>query len=190
MLSNLVHKKIVLASSSPRRQELLRQMQIPFVVRTKKVSEVFPKGLKANEVTDFLASLKADAFELKENELLITADTIVWHNNKVLGKPETVDDATKTLQALSAETHQVITSVCLKSTDKKIVFSDITDVTFKALSSEEIAFYIENYKPFDKAGGYGIQEWIGHIGITRMTGSYFNVMGLPTQKLYEYLMTF
>ncbi len=192
MLSNILDKKIILASSSPRRQELLQQMQIPFTVKTKEVDEIYPKHLKASEVTDFLADLKAEAFfdELKNNELLITADTIVWHNDKVLGKPKTDEDAINILQGLSGNTHQVITSVCIKSTTKKVVFSDTTNVTFKKLSNEEISFYIKNYQPFDKAGSYGIQEWIGHIGITKIEGSYFNVMGLPTQKLYNELVKF
>ncbi|MBS9767297.1 MAG: septum formation protein Maf [Flavobacteriaceae bacterium] len=185
-------QKIILASASPRRQELLQQMKVPFVVKTKEVDEVYSDNLKGREVTEFLANLKADAFseELQSDELLITADTIVWHKDKVLGKPKTAEDAMKMLRRLSGNTHQVITSVCLKTTTKKVVFSEVTEVTFKHLSDAEISFYIEQYQPFDKAGSYGIQEWIGHIGITKIEGSYFNVMGLPTQQLYEHLKAF
>ncbi len=187
-----VPQKIILASASPRRQELLKQMEVPFTVKLKEVEEICPSDLKGEEVTEYLASLKADAFsdELQPDELLITADTIVWHNDKVLGKPKTQDDAVRILRRLSGDTHQVITSVCLKSTSKKIVFSEVTQVTFKHLSEDEISFYVDNYRPFDKAGSYGIQEWIGHIGILKIEGSYFNVMGLPTQQLYQHLKAF
>lgn len=181
---------IILASNSPRRQELLGQMGLSFKVKTKEVEEIYPSHLQAHEVTEFLAVLKSDALTLNTNELLITADTIVWHHHKVVGKPKNSEEAFQTLQELSGNTHKVITSVCLKTTTKKIVFSEVTQVVFKKLSDQEIQHYITTYQPFDKAGGYGIQEWIGHIGIVEIKGSYFNVMGLPTQKLYEQLQLF
>lgn len=192
MTALLPHKKVILASGSPRRFELLKQLNIPFKVRLKEVDEAYPKHLQAEEITQFLATLKANAFtnELKKEEILITADTMVWHKNKALGKPKTKEEAIKILQQLSDSTHDVITSVCVKSTEKEVVFSEVTKVTFKKLLDEEILFYIDNYQPFDKAGSYGIQEWIGYIGITKIEGSYFNVMGLPTQKLYDILTRF
>lgn len=190
-MDSLLKKNIILASASPRRHELLKQLNIPFTVVTKNIDETYPKHLQAEQITHFLATLKANAFtELNNDDLLITADTIVWHKNTALGKPKNENEAIKILQQLSGKTHQVITSVCVKSNEKEIVFNDITNVTFKKLSEKEIHFYIDTYQPFDKAGSYGIQEWIGHIGITKIEGSYFNVMGLPTQKLYEVLSNF
>lgn len=191
MMNSLLKKNIILASASPRRHELLKQLNIPFTVVTKNIDETYPKHLQAEQITHFLATLKANAFtELNNDDLLITADTIVWHKNTALGKPKNKNEAIKILQQLSGKTHQVITSVCVKSNEKEIVFNDTTNVTFKKLSEKEIHFYIDTCQPFDKAGSYGIQEWIGHIGITKIEGSYFNVMGLPTQKLYEVLSNF
>ena len=144
-----------------------------------------------NEITDYLAVLKANAFEgeLIENEILVTSDTIVWHKNKALGKPKDYDDAFQILKTLSNETHEVITSVCFKTTKNSTVFHEITKVTFSNLSDESIHYYLKNYKPFDKAGAYGIQEWIGFIGVSKIEGSYANVMGMPTDKVFNYLLT-
>ncbi len=192
MLDNLKKYELVLASQSPRRQELLRDLGLRFTVKTLDVDESFPAGLGMTEVPVFLAELKAEAFRpfLKNNQLVITADTIVWLDGKVLGKPEGRDQAFAMLRDLSGKKHQVLTGVCLLSAEKKDSFYVSTDVWFKTLSDEEIAFYLDYYKPYDKAGAYGIQEWIGYIGIQRIEGSYFNVMGLPVQKLYEHLRVF
>lgn len=163
-----------------------------FEIRLKEIEEVFPHSLQSLEITDYLAQLKAAAFdgELQENELLITSDTLVWHNKKALGKPKDYDDAFKMLEELSNATHEVITSVCFKTKHSSEIVNDITKVTFGELSSEAITFYLDNYKPFDKAGSYGIQEWIGLIGIKNIEGSYTNVVGLPTEKVYQYLINF
>jgi septum formation protein len=145
--------------------------------------------LKAEEITDYLAELKANAFEgeLKANEILVTSDTIVWHNEKALGKPKDEEEAFAILKSLSNTTHEVITSVCFKTAEKTEVVNEMTKVTFNDLSDEAIRYYLENYKPYDKAGAYGIQEWIGFIGVSKIEGSYANVMGMPTDKVYEYL---
>lgn len=193
MLSEkLKHHQLILASGSPRRQELLKQLDIDFKIQVKEIDEVYPSNLKAEEITNYLAKLKAAAFEneLKESEIIITSDTIVWHMDQPLEKPKTKEQAIEMLQLLSNTSHKVITSVCIKSTLKEHVFFDTTLVYFKKLSLEEITYYVENYKPFDKAGGYGIQEWIGFIGVTKLEGSYFNVMGFPVHKLYEELLIF
>lgn len=191
MLSEkLKNYKLILASGSPRRQQFFRDLHLDFEIRLKEVEEVYPEHLKANEVTDFLAELKANAFDLSENEILVTSDTIVWLNEKVLGKPKNYEDAFVILKKLSGNTHEVITSVCLKSTEKTKVFHVITKVTFSDLTDEMIRFYLDNYKPFDKAGAYGIQEWIGLVGIEKIEGSYTNVVGLPTEKFYKELLCF
>lgn len=181
---------IILASGSPRRQQFLKDLHLDFEIRLKNIDETYPDTLKATEITDYLADLKSKPFddELTENDLLITSDTIVWFKDKALGKPKNKQEAVKILQKLSGQTHQVITSVSVKNKGFQTIFNDITDVKFKDLSIEEINFYIDNYKPFDKAGSYGIQEWIGKIGIEKIEGSYFNVMGLPVHKLYDELM--
>ena len=181
--------KILLASGSPRRQQFFKNMDVDFEIRLKEVDEIYPSELQAAEITDFLSKLKAAAFEgdLNQNELLVTSDTIVWHNNRALGKPKDFDDAFAILKSLSDSTHEVITSVCLKTLEKTHVFHEITKVTFCELSDEAIKYYLDHYKPFDKAGAYGIQEWIGLTGITKIEGSYTNVVGLPTQKVYEYI---
>lgn len=191
MLSEkLKNYKLILASGSPRRQQFFRDLNLDFEIRLKEIDEVYPEHLKASEVTDFLAELKAAAFDLKENEILITSDTIVWLDQKVLGKPKNYEDAFVILQELSGNTHQVITSVCLKSSEKKKVFNVTTKVTFSELTEEMIRFYLDNFKPFDKAGAYGIQEWIGLVGIEKIEGSYTNVVGLPTEKFYKELICF
>jgi septum formation protein len=189
---NLTNREIILASKSPRRQQLLHDLGLKFTVQSLDIPEHFPEGLGMTEVPVYLAELKAQAFLplLQENQLVITADTIVWLDGRVLNKPANFDEGFHMLKALSGAKHQVVTGVCLLTSEKKISFYSLTDVWFKALSDEEIRFYLENYKPYDKAGAYGIQEWIGYIGITRIEGSFFNVMGLPIQQVYEHLRTF
>lgn len=191
MLNN--NYKIILASNSPRRQELLRLMGIEFQIRVKPVDECFPDDLTPDEVALYLCEKKAMAFdrsELKMGELLITADTIVCLENEIMNKPEDRSHAIEMLQKLSGKKHQVITGVALRSLEKMTSFTVSTDVVFKELFDDEISFYVDNYKPFDKAGAYGIQEWIGFVGIERIDGSYFNVVGLPTARLYRELNDF
>jgi septum formation protein len=180
---------LILASGSPRRQQFFKDLDLDFEIRLKDVEEIYPPELKAVEITDFLALLKANAFEgeLKENEILVTSDTIVWHRNKALGKPKNAEEAFEMIKSMSGTTHEVITSVCFKTSTASTLLSDVTKVTFKDLSDEAILYYIENYKPYDKAGAYGIQEWFGFMAVAKVEGSYTNVMGLPTAKVYEYL---
>ena len=190
MLKNKLQKyKLILASGSPRRQQFFKDLDLDFEIRLKEIEEIFPPELKAEEITNYLAKLKANAFEgeLRANEILITSDTIVWHNNKALGKPKDAQDAFEILKSLSNATHEVITSVCFKTHLDSTLIYEVTQVTFNELSDEAIRYYIENYKPFDKAGAYGIQEWIGFVGVSKIEGSYANVMGMPTDKVYEYL---
>ena len=185
----LQHKRIILASGSPRRQQFLRELDIDFTIQIKEVEEIYPNHLQASEITIFLAELKANAFDLlEENEILITSDTIVWHENKALGKPKDAQDAFEMLQTLSGKTHEVITSVCFKTKNSLDTITETTKVTFNSLSDEAIRYYIETYKPFDKAGSYGIQEWIGLVGIAKIEGSYTNVVGLPVDKVYQKLI--
>ena len=181
---------IILASASPRRQELFKELGLKFIIKVKSIEEKYPSNLKKEEITNFLAELKAKVFEdeLTDKDIVITSDTIVWHHNKALGKPKNKEEAVQMLQKLSGTKHKVITSICIKTLNSQKVFFDTTIVHFKHLTPQEIEFYVENYKPFDKAGGYGIQEWIGFIGVTKLEGSYFNVMGLPVHKLYEELL--
>ena len=193
MLKEKLNKiNIILASGSPRRQQFFKEMDLHYTIRLKEIEEIYPENLKAEEITNFLAELKANAFEneLKENDVLVTSDTIVWLNGKALGKPKDYDDAFKMLQQLANQTHEVITSVCLKSIDKTDVFHSVTKVTFANLSDEAIRYYLDNYQPFDKAGSYGIQDWIGLIGISKIEGSYTNVVGLPTEMLFQKLMNY
>jgi septum formation protein len=182
---------LILASGSPRRQQFFKDLDLDFEIRLKDVEEIFPPELKGSEITDYLAELKAAAFEgeLKPNEILITSDTIVWHNDKALGKPKDEEDAFNILKSLSNTTHDVITSVCFRTNEKSVVINETTKVTFTVLTDEAILYYLKNYKPYDKAGAYGIQEWIGFVGVAKVEGSYTNVMGLPTHRVYEYLST-
>lgn len=182
----------ILASKSPRRHELLHSLGINFSVRTKEVDENYPDSLKREEIAIYLAKLKASAFanELAENDLLITADTIVWLNGEVFGKPADRNDAIRILRKLSGNEHQVISGVCLTSIKRQKTFFSVSNVQFKQLSEAEIQFYVDEYKPFDKAGAYGIQEWIGYIGITHIEGSFYNVIGLPVQQLYSEIIRF
>lgn len=183
--------KIILASSSPRRAELLKALKIDFTIEKYDFIEQFPSTLASEKVAMFLAEEKANQINtLKNNELVITSDTIVVINNEVLGKPINKNQAIEMLEKLSDSSHKVITGVCIKNLTQQITFDDITTVFFKKLTKEEILFYVDNFKPYDKAGSYGIQEWIGLIGIEKIEGSYFNVMGLPVNKVYENLQKF
>ena len=187
MLDNLKNYHIILASNSPRRRELLAGLGIEYEVRTiDGIDESYPTDLPVELIAEYIAAEKAAAYQrqMAADELLITADTIVVVAGEVMGKHHDADDARRMLRKLSNCTHQVITGVCLTTTDRQRRFSVTTDVTFKALTDEEIDYYITNYRPYDKAGAYGIQEWIGYIGVTGLNGSYFNVMGLPVQRIY------
>ena len=187
MLDNLKNYRIILASNSPRRRELLSGLGISYEVRTLAgIDESYPADLPVEQIAEYIAVEKAAAYkrQMASGELIITADTIVVVAGEVMGKPHDADDARRMLRKLSNCTHQVITGVCLTTVEKQRRFSVITDVTFKALTDDEIDYYIANYRPFDKAGAYGIQEWIGYIGVTGLHGSYFNVMGLPVQRIY------
>ena len=185
----LANYSIILASGSPRRQQFFKDLDLEFEIRLKEIEEIYPQELKAGEITNYLAELKANAFEgeLNDNEILITSDTIVWHKDKALGKPIDKEDAFAILKSLSNATHEVITSVCFKTKNKTELISEITKVTFNPLTDAVIDYYLEHYKPYDKAGAYGIQEWIGFIGVAKVEGSYTNVMGMPTDKVFEYL---
>ena len=185
----LKNHTVILASSSPRRQKFFKELDLDFVIQIKEVEENYPKELKGTEITDFLADLKSKPFtNLSKNDLLITSDTIVWLNDKALGKPKNEEEAFAMLKELSGKKHEVITSISIRSSVFQKIINDKTAVYFKEITDEEINYYIKNYKPFDKAGSYGIQEWLGFIAIHKMEGSYFNVAGLPIHKLYKELM--
>ncbi len=193
MLQNITNKyNIILASKSPRRQQLLGEIVDEFTIKTKEVEEIYPPELKREEVAVFLSDLKANAFEtdLQDNDLIITSDTIVCLGDRVLGKPKDEQESFEMLTDLCGNTHEVITAVTLLSKGKRTTFYDVTKVTFYPLTEEEIKFYIQKCEPFDKAGSYGIQEWMGYVGIERMEGEFFNVMGLPLHKLYRELKSF
>ncbi len=179
---------IVLASGSPRRQQFFRDLGLDFEIRLREVDEVFSPHLKHTQITDYLAQLKANAFDhLAPDELLITSDTLVWHRGQAVGKPKDAADAFDILKSLSGSTHEVVTSVCFRTNDRTDIINDTTKVTFKELPDEAIHYYIEAYQPFDKAGAYGVQEWIGYVAVSRIEGSYTNVMGLPMAKVFDYL---
>jgi septum formation protein len=192
MFENLKDYRILLASKSPRRKELLAGLNISFEVASLEVEELFPEKLPMEEIPVFLAKLKAEPFksEIDDRTLVITADTIVWIDGEVLGKPLDHFHAVEMLRKLSGRKHTVVTGVCLTSRTKQVAFYSSTDVWFKKLSDQEIEYYLSLYHPYDKAGSYGVQEWIGYIAIDRIEGSYFNVMGLPVQHLYEELRRF
>ena len=180
---------IILASESPRRQKFFKDLDIDFTIQIKKVQEIYPNNLIGTEITDYLADLKSKEFNnLKIKDILITSDTIVWLNNEALGKPKTKEEAYRMLRSLSGKKHEVITSISIKSKNFQKILNDITAVYFKEISDEEIYYYIDNYSPFDKAGAYGIQEWLGFIAIDKIDGSFFNVVGLPVHKLYKELL--
>tara|TARA_R110002020_G_scaffold1998_1_gene9132 strand:- start:42426 stop:43013 length:588 start_codon:yes stop_codon:yes gene_type:complete len=191
MLNELLkNHTLIVASASPRRQAFLKQMGLDFEIRLKEVQEVYPPSLKGGEISEYLAQLKAAAFQgdLKEGDILLTSDTVVWHKGASLAKPSDAAEAHNMLTRLSNDWHEVITSVCFTTVAKQKTFSSITHVRFKPLTEGEIHFYIENYGPYDKAGGYGIQEWIGLIGIEEIKGSHPNVVGLPTHLVHKTLM--
>ncbi|MBQ8225525.1 MAG: septum formation protein Maf [Bacteroides sp.] len=190
MLDNLKKYKVILASNSPRRKELLTGLGVDYEVRTlPDIDESYPDTLQGADIPLYISKEKADAYRtlLQPGELMITADTIVWLEGRVLGKPTDREDAIRMIQAMSGKKHEVFTGVCLTTTDWQHSFSARTEVHFARLSEEEIAYYVDNYHPMDKAGAYGVQEWIGFIGVENISGSYFNIMGLPVQRLYREL---
>ena len=192
MFENLNKYHIILASNSPRRRELLSGLGIDFEVKVlPDIQENYPASLPVKDIAQYIAKEKADAYrsELSTSDLVITADTVVIVDDEVMGKPADASDAFSMLRKLSGRKHQVITGVCLLTTTSQRLFSVVTDVAFKELSDDEIQYYISHYRPFDKAGAYGIQEWIGYIGVTGIEGSYFNVMGFPVQRVYRELAT-
>jgi septum formation protein len=188
--NKLKEYQLILASASPRRQQFFREMEIDFTVHPIHVKEIYPDHLKGAEISDYLAELKAAGYEkkLEIKDILITSDTVVWHDNASLAKPADPDEAFSMLNTLSNDWHEVITSVCFTTREQQKTVNQCTRVKFKELTSGEIEYYIRNYNPFDKAGGYGIQDWIGLIGIEEIQGSYTNVVGLPTQLVYKTLM--
>ncbi len=189
LVGNQMMKKIILSSNSPRRKELLAGLDIPFEVKVLSgIDESYPEGLGVEEIPQYIAMEKAAAYDIAEDEIVITADTVVVLGDAILGKPVDESDAKNMLRALSGNTHRVVTGVCITSADKQRKFSVVSEVTFKVLSDTEIDYYVNRYRPFDKAGAYGIQEWIGYVGVTSLKGSYFNVMGLPVQRIYEELI--
>ncbi|MCQ2231610.1 MAG: Maf-like protein [Paludibacteraceae bacterium] len=185
--------KIILASNSPRRKELLGGLELSFEVKTiKGLEESYPAELVEGEIPLFLARQKASAYDsmIEADTMIITADTIVWLGDEVMGKPKSREEAIRMLTKLAGNTHQVYTGVCVKTAEKEVCFVDRADVTFTQLTPEEIAFYVDKYKPFDKAGSYGVQEWIGYVAVERIVGSFYNIMGLPVQRLYQALKAF
>jgi len=192
IIDKLNNYRIILASRSPRRQQLLRELGLKFDVVVREYNESYPEGLDGAEIARYVASGKAFTYknEIADNEIVITADTIVWCNNKVLGKPVDQEDAFRILKEISGNTHEVITGVSILSSSKEVTFSESTKVTFETISDDEINHYVRKFRPFDKAGAYGIQEWIGIIACSHIDGSYFNVVGLPVQRLYKELRKF
>ena len=192
MLDNLKKYNIVLASASPRRQQLLSELGLKFEVRPSHIEEFYPDYLGMTAIPVYLAELKAETLRdtMKDNDLIITADTIVWKDNIVLNKPSTREECIEMLYELSGAHHQVITGMHLMSLSKKVSFHAVSEVYFEELSEEEIVYYVDNFNPMDKAGGYGAQEWIGYVAISRIDGSFYNVMGLPVHKLYQHLKNF
>ena len=191
MLDNLKKYKVILASNSPRRKELLAGLGVDYEVRTlPDVDESYPETLQGADIPLYIAKEKADAYVamMQPGELMITADTIVWLDGKVLGKPQDKEDALQMLRTMSGRTHEVFTGVCITTTDWQRSFTAQTEVRFATLSEDEIAYYVDNFQPMDKAGAYGVQEWIGFIGVENISGSYYNIMGLPVQKLYRELL--
>ncbi|MDE5735587.1 MAG: Maf family nucleotide pyrophosphatase [Bacteroidales bacterium] len=185
--------RVVLGSASPRRKELMEKMGFDFEVRVKATDESYPASLPQDEVAEYIAVKKAAAFsfdELPEKALLVTADTVVLLDGHIFGKPADREEAVRMLYTLSGQTHRVITGVCLRSREKQERFSVVSDVTFRVLSLEEIEYYVDKLQPYDKAGAYGLQEWIGYVAVEKVEGSFFNVMGLPTQRLYRAMMAF
>lgn len=193
MLENLAAYRIILGSNSPRRRELLAGLDLSFDVHViPGLEENYPDSLQPQEIPVFLSKQKAEAYlsTLEDQVLLITADTIVWNETEVIGKPKDREDAIRMLRSLSGHEHQVVTGVCLTTTKKQETFSVVSSVRFASLTDEEIIYYVDKYKPFDKAGAYGIQEWVGYVGVESISGSFYNVMGLPVQRLYQELKRF
>ena len=185
----LKNHRVILASGSPRRQHFFKELDLDFVSDVREVNEVYPPHLKEAEITDYLAQLKASVFQNLENhDILVTSDTIVWKDDRAIGKPTDREDAIKMLSNLSGSMHEVYTSVCFTTSKDQVTVNDHTKVWFRDLSMEEIEHYVDTYKPFDKAGSYGIQDWLGYIVIERLEGCYFNVMGLPTRLVYRTLL--
>ncbi|PTX62210.1 septum formation protein [Kordia periserrulae] len=178
---------IILASGSPRRQQFFKDLGLNFEIRLKSVEEIYPEHLQHHEISDYLAELKASVFvnELKANDILVTSDTVVWHEGVSLAKPQNAQEAFEMIAAMSGKTHDVITSVCFTTATSQKTVHEVTKVTFEPISDEEIWYYVNNFKPFDKAGAYGIQEWIGYTKVARIEGSYTNVVGLPTHLVYQ-----
>ena len=190
MITNISKYNIILASGSPRRQQFLKDLDIPFSVELKSIDEQFPSTLKAKQIAEYLAKAKAEVFtDLGSKDILITADTIVWHNESALNKPSHRKEAFAMIKALQDDCHEVISAFCIKTKTQCILKSSTTKVYVEALSDDEIWYYIDTYKPYDKAGAYGIQEWIGKVGISKIDGCFYNVMGLPTQLFYKTLNT-
>lgn len=182
---------IILASGSPRRQQFLKDLDLDFSIQLKEIEEIYPLNLKRTAITDYLSELKSSPFQdLNDNDILITSDTIVWLQDKAIGKPKNKTEAIAIFKELSGNMHEVITSVCIKTTQSINIFNDTTKVFFKKLSNEEINFYIDHFSPYDKAGGYGVQDWIGYIGVEKIEGSFYNVMGFPIHKFYEEMLKF
>ena len=190
MLRNkLSNYNLILASGSPRRQHFFKELDVPFTIEIKEVNEIYPNHLKAAQITDYLADFKSKCFtNLKSNDLLITSDTIVWFEEKALGKPKNKEEASNMLKKMSGKQHAVYTSISIKSSFFQKIFHDETIVEFEEFTDEEINYYLEKFSPYDKAGSYGIQDWIGLVGVKKIIGSYFNVMGLPVHKLYKELL--
>lgn len=187
----LKNYNIILASGSPRRQQFFKDLDLDFTIEVREIEETYPSHLQRSDITDYLAQLKASVFnDLSEKDVVITSDTIVWKDGKAIGKPSDMEDAFEMLKNLSGAMHEVITSVCFTGKNFQKTISDTTRVWFKELTDPEISYYLTKYEPFDKAGGYGIQDWIGFIAIEKLEGSYFNVMGLPTRLVYKTLMEF
>src|SRR5690606_1956070 len=185
------NKKIILASNSPRRKQFLTDLGVTFSIQPANVNEEYPSFLKGKDIALYIAEQKASVFSnIADDEIIITCDTVLWIDDTSLEKPQNKEDALQMLQKLSGKTHEVISAVCIKSKEKEMLFSDTTFVTFNQLSTEDILFYIETYQPYDKAGAYGIQEWIGLVGIEKINGSYTNVVGMPMEKLYKNLNAF
>lgn len=189
LLKNISHYNVVLGSQSPRRKELMAGLNLKFEIAVIDVEENYPSHYSGVDIPMYLAEKKANAYKpiMNEQTMLITADTIVWHQGKVLGKPVDRQDAYRMLQTLSGKTHQVITGVCISTLERKKIFHVISEVRFANITDTEINYYLDNYNPYDKAGAYGVQEWIGFVGVEHINGSYFNVMGLPVQRLYNEL---
>lgn len=189
LAKKLANKNLILASGSPRRQQFFKDLGLAFEIILKPIDEIFPDHLKAAEITDYLSMQKASAFsEIGPDDIIVTSDTIVWHNEQALNKPKDRNEAIQMIQSLSGNTHEVITSVTFTMANRQKTINDTTAVTFKTLTPEEIDYYVDNFQPYDKAGGYGVQEWFGYIAVTHIDGSYFNVMGMPLHKVYDTLL--